>query len=189
MGMSINKIKIVLIGCGRIGNRYAEHISKYADLIAVCDTVKSKADSLSKKYNWTFYSIEKFIKSNIFADVVSICTPNGLHAKHSILSLNAGYNVLCEKPMVPQHLIVVIWFLLLKKIIKGYLQLNKTDIISVKELKKGWAKLGKILSVQLSCFWNRNNDYYEDSWKVPKTWMVVHSILNSAILLTYYIGL
>jgi predicted dehydrogenase len=26
-------------------------------------------------------------------------------------------------------------------------------------------KLGKIYSVQLNCFWNRNNEYYQDSWK------------------------
>jgi predicted dehydrogenase len=29
-------------------------------------------------------------------------------------------------------------------------------------------RLGKIYSVQLSCFWNRNNDYYHNSWKGTK---------------------
>jgi predicted dehydrogenase len=30
--------------------------------------------------------------------------------------------------------------------------------------------LGKILSVQLSCFWNRNEQYYKNSWKGTKEW-------------------
>ena len=29
-------------------------------------------------------------------------------------------------------------------------------------------KLGKLLSIQLSCFWNRNDEYYKGSWKGSK---------------------
>ena len=29
-------------------------------------------------------------------------------------------------------------------------------------------RLGKIYSAQLSCFWNRNNEYYQNSWKGTK---------------------
>lgn len=170
--MSNNKIKIVLVGCGRIGNRHAEHITNYGDLIAVCDVVKSKADSFSKKYKCpAFYSIEEFIKSNTFADVVSICTPNGLHAKHSILSLNAGYNVLCEKPMATSVSDCGDMIYAAEKNNKRLFTIKQNRYNPpVKELKKvvEEGKLGTILSVQLSCFWNRNNDYYKDSWKGTK---------------------
>ena len=44
--------------------------------------------NLGKEYNTSvFYSIEKLLDSNIECDVIAICTPNGLHAKHSIMSL------------------------------------------------------------------------------------------------------
>ena len=39
------------------------------------------------------------IKIETSIEVVSVCTPNGLHAQHAITALRAGYHVLCEKPM------------------------------------------------------------------------------------------
>lgn len=40
----------------------------------------------------------------------------------------------------------------------------------IAELKKIISNntLGKILNIQLSCFWNRNEDYYKNSWKGTK---------------------
>ena len=93
-------IKFALIGCGRIAQRHAEHITKYGKLVAVCDTVKEKADETAKKFNTNkYYSMEDLLKNESAIDVVSICTPNGLHAEHTIKALNAGFHVLCEKPM------------------------------------------------------------------------------------------
>lgn len=96
----IEKVKIAIIGCGRIGGRHAGHISNYANLVAVCDNVPEKAKDFGEKYDCpSFSSIEDLLAANLDIDVVAICSPNGLHARHSIQSLNAGYNVLCEKPM------------------------------------------------------------------------------------------
>ena len=94
------KKKFAIVGCGRIAQRHAEHIANYGELVAVCDNVEAKADELAKKYNCLpFYSIEDLLKAEIKIDVVAICSPNGLHASHSISALNSGYNVLCEKPL------------------------------------------------------------------------------------------
>jgi UDP-N-acetyl-2-amino-2-deoxyglucuronate dehydrogenase len=97
----MKKINFALIGCGRIAQRHAEHIKNNGNLVAVCDIVKEKADALADKYNAkAYYSIPELLNSKDLAiDVVSICSPNGLHSNHSIESLTAGYNVLCEKPM------------------------------------------------------------------------------------------
>ena len=90
-----------IIGCGSIAQRHAEHINNTAGakLIAVCDIEELKANDLGNKYAARiYYSINDLLINNKL-DVVSICTPNGLHAEHSIQSLNAGLHVLCEKPM------------------------------------------------------------------------------------------
>lgn len=161
-----------IIGCGRIAQRHAEHISKFGKLVAVCDTVNEKADTLAQKYEATpFYDISALLQSNLPIDVVSICSPNGLHAQHSIESLKAGFHVLCEKPMA-------ISVADCGEMIKTAEQANKR-LFAIKQnrfnppvdaVKKivDEGRIGKILSVQLSCFWNRNEDYYANSWKGTK---------------------
>src|SRR6187402_1012186 len=89
-----------IIGCGRISNRHAEQISKVGNVKAVCDIIPERANILAQQYNATpYYSLEALISGENTIDVVSICTPNGLHAAHAIKALEAGMHVLCEKPL------------------------------------------------------------------------------------------
>lgn len=168
----MTNVKFGIIGCGRIAQRHAEHILNSGELIAVCDINKAAADEFSKKYNCkTFYDIDEFLNSNLELDVVSVCTPNGLHAEHSIKIVQAGYNALCEKPMAIN----------VKDCLKMISEAEKNNkrIFIVKQNRFNppiealkdvidQGKLGKIYSVQLNCFWNRNNDYYYNSWKGTK---------------------
>ena len=167
----MEKVKFALIGCGRIAQRHAEHINNFGKLIAVCDNVKSKANELAAKYGAKpYYDIDELL-ANEEVDVVSICSPNGLHAMHSIKSLKAGFHVLCEKPMaINVHDC--------GEMIKEAEKANKR-LFAIKQnrfnppveaVKKviDEGRLGKIFSVQLSCFWNRNEDYYSNSWKGTK---------------------
>ena len=81
----MNLRKFAIVGCGRIGMRHAEHIQKLAQLVAVCDTDESKAASFAEKFNCkAYHQIEEMLANEKEIDVVSICSPNGLHAKHSI---------------------------------------------------------------------------------------------------------
>ena len=95
-----NKLKIAIVGCGRIAQRHAEHIHNFAELVAVCDVVPEKADALAAQYNAkAYYDVNDLLANHEGMDVVSVCSPNGLHASHSISALKAGYHVLCEKPL------------------------------------------------------------------------------------------
>lgn len=162
-------INFAIIGCGRIAQRHAMHINKQGKLLAVCDIDISKAKEIAEKYRCSFYqNIEDLLREEEEVDVVSICSPNGLHAEHSIKSLNAGFHVLCEKPMaINVHDC--------GEMIKAAEKSNKR-LFAIKQnrfnppvyaLKNAIdeGRLGKIYSVQLSCFWNRNEDYYKNSWK------------------------
>ena len=98
--MNTPGLTFAIIGCGRIAQRHAEHIQKVGTLQAVCDIVPEKADALGSKYNSrVYYSIEELLANEKGLNVIAVCTPNGLHATHSIQALNAGIDVLCEKPM------------------------------------------------------------------------------------------
>ena len=163
------KVNIAIVGCGRIAQRHAEHINKYANLIAVCDIDKNKANLIAEKYGTKYFTnIDDLLSANLDIEVVSICSPNGLHAEHSIKALNAKCHVLCEKPMA-------INVNDCGEMIKAAERNNRPlfaikqnrfnpPVAAVKEaIDKG--VFGKIYSIQLSCFWNRNQDYYKNSWK------------------------
>lgn len=165
----MRKIKFALIGCGRIAQRHAEHISKVGELVAVCDVVLEKAEGTGAKFDAKVYTdVDELLKNEKLVDVVSICTPNGLHTTHCIKALRSGFHVLCEKPMAIN---VHDCGEMIKEAEKANKRLfaikqNRFNppVAAVKEaIDKG--VFGKIYSIQLSCFWNRNADYYENSWK------------------------
>ena len=164
-----DKISFAVIGCGRIAQRHAEHIDKNGVLTAVCDVVKEKADSLAKKYNArAYYSVEELLAGEQGIDVVAICSPNGLHAEHSIKALTAGFHVLCEKPMAITVADCGRMIQAAEKSNKRLFAIKQNrynpPVAAVKNLVDE-GRLGNIHSIQLSCFWNRNADYYHNSWK------------------------
>src|SRR5688500_19716612 len=72
------------------------------ELIAVCDTIKEKANAFAEKYNAkAYYSIDELLASEKEIDVITICTPNGLQDRKST-RLNSShlvnsYAVFCLK--------------------------------------------------------------------------------------------
>jgi UDP-N-acetyl-2-amino-2-deoxyglucuronate dehydrogenase len=166
----MKKYKFALVGCGRIAQRHAQHISRLGILSAVCDIDRSKAEELGKQYNAEiYYSLEDLLETEKGTDVISICSPNGLHAEQTIKSLRAGFHVLCEKPMaisVDDAGQMVSESLKANKLLFIVKQnrFNPPVVALKKVIDDG--NLGKIYSVQLSCFWNRNEAYYKGSdWK------------------------
>ncbi len=165
-------IHFAIIGCGRIAQRHAEHIHKLGMLVAVCDTVQEKADSLGEKYQAkSYYSVEALLSSEKEVQVISICSPNGLHAQHAIKSLEAGFHVLCEKPMAINVNDCGEMIKTAERYNKRLFAIKQNRFNPPVEAVKNIideGRLGNIFSVQLTCFWNRNEDYYQNSWKGTK---------------------
>jgi predicted dehydrogenase len=166
------EIGFAIIGCGRIAKRHAAQIAKKGKLVAVCDIVESQAKELADLYNTRYYtSIEMLLEAETSVEVVSICTPNGLHAHHSILCLQAHKHVLCEKPLSTSVADA-------KKMMEAALTNDRhlyvvkqnrynPPVVAVKQLLQE-DKLGRICSFQINCFWNRPHHYYDNSWKGTK---------------------
>jgi UDP-N-acetyl-2-amino-2-deoxyglucuronate dehydrogenase len=165
----MKKMRFAIIGCGRIAQRHAKHISSRGVLAAVCDIVKEKAEQLANEYKATpYFTIEDLLKEETDLDVVTVCTPNGFHAGHSIKVLQAGLHVLCEKPMAlstPEcELMIKAADEAEKRLFIIKQNRYNPPVVAVKKaLDEG--RLGKIYSIQLNCFWNRGIDYYTNSWK------------------------
>jgi len=164
-----NLYKFAIIGCGQIAGRHAEQIKKIGRLVAVCDIVPERVDSFAKLHHAVAYEIiDDLLKQEKEIDIVTVCTPNGLHAIHSIKALKAGKHVLCEKPMAISSAEA-------KKMIAEERQSGRKlfivkqnrynpPVAFVKDLiEKG--RLGRIFSFQINCFWNRPASYYNSPWR------------------------
>ena len=167
-----SSINFAIVGCGRIAQRHAEHISKRGKLVAVCDIVQEKAVQLAADYGTKAYTnFADMLANEKDIDVIAVCSPNGLHAQHSIDGLKAGFHVLCEKPMGLTVKECGEMIQTAERANKRLFAIKQNrynpPVAAVKDLIDT-GKLGNVLSVQLSCFWNRNTDYYANSWKGTK---------------------
>lgn len=174
--------RFAIIGCGRIAARHAEHIQSLGRLVAVCDIVRERADEFGRLYQASVYTNLEELLQKEEVDVVTICTPNGLHAAHSIQALEAGNHVLCEKPMSiiveeGRRMIDAAKSADKKLFVVKQNRFNPPVLEARKLLQSG--RLGKIVSFQINCFWNRSISYYHDSWRGTKE-------LDGGILFTQF---
>ena len=161
-------LKYGIVGCGRIAHRHAGEIQKRGILVGVYDIEREKSELFARKFSTkTYDSFQAMLAARKEMDVIVICTPNGLHAKHSVSALNAGFHVLCEKPMALtsedcKRMVEASENSHCQLIIVKQNRFNPAVVSVKKALDEGL--LGRILSFQLSCFWNRGEAYYLDSW-------------------------
>ncbi len=166
-----DKVKFAVIGAGHIGKRHAEMIMRNpdAELVAISDILPAEKLGLENYPVPYFNSAEALFNSGLEFDVVNVCSPNGLHASHSILSLENKKHIVCEKPMglsKAECEQVIYTALRVSRQVFCVMQ-NRYSPPSV------WIKdviekqlLGDIFMVQLNCYWNRDERYYKkDTWK------------------------
>ena len=162
----MNEINFAVVGCGHIGNRHAEMISRDGQtrLVALCD-VRPRGELGLEAYGAPFFaSLRSLLQSGLPIDVVNICTPNGLHAQIAVEALEAGCHVVVEKPLaltLADAEKVVYTSLKCQKHVFCVMQ-NRYSPPSVwlKEMV-GSGRLGDIYMVQLNCYWNRDGRYYK----------------------------
>lgn len=99
----MKKIKVAIVGSGNISEF---HIKGYllnpnVELYALCDINEEKLKKKGEKHGVTrLYTDEKKMLEELpELDAVSVCTWNSAHAPCTIMALEAGKDVLCEKPM------------------------------------------------------------------------------------------
>ena len=98
------KVKIAIIGTGWIAESHANALKKMEDveIVALADLVPGKAEAFAKKFELEgarcYLSDAELIANEKDLDAVSICTYNTQHAPCAIHALDAGLNVMLEKP-------------------------------------------------------------------------------------------
>ena len=168
-------MKYALIGCGRISpNHVVAAKNNGLDIVALCDPISENAMDKIVKFdldtdNVRVYLDYKDMLSIEKPELVAIATESGKHAKIAIDCINAGCNVIIEKPIA----------LSLKdadEIIEAGIRNNVKVCAchqnrfnkSIKKIREAVDKnrFGKLLYGTAHIRWARNHEYYERaSWR------------------------
>jgi UDP-N-acetyl-2-amino-2-deoxyglucuronate dehydrogenase len=169
------RVRFGIVGCGRISGKHIEAIQEHADraeIVAVCDTNPDALVTAEKATGAPGYrSIESMLEAGSL-DAVCLCTPSGLHPDQAVISAEAGYHVVTEKPMATRLADG-------KRMVRAcdeagrYLFVVKQNRrnATLQLLKRAVERkrFGRIFMVNLNVFWTRPQEYY-DSAKWRGTW-------------------
>lgn len=163
------KPRFVLIGCGRIARRHARQINRTGILVGVCDPDSVVLSGFTEEFPVPAFKTVLDLFNQIQADIAVICSPNGLHAEHTLLALTHGLHVLCEKPiLLDADLADLIRQAQMQSGKKVYSVLSARFHPVIQQFKASMESgvFGKVLSFSLSASWNRPPEYYrKSSWK------------------------
>jgi len=165
----MKKINFAIVGCGRVAPRHADSIIKIkgAELVAVCDNKRERADKFGRIYKAKiYYSLAELLKDSSI-DVVNVCTPSGLHAKMTVMAAKAGKHVICEKPMAlklkdAKKMIDVC----MEKKVRLCIVLQNRYNLAMRKFKGvvDSGRLGKLNLASVCVRWFRPDSYYQDDW-------------------------
>jgi UDP-N-acetyl-2-amino-2-deoxyglucuronate dehydrogenase len=170
------KIRVGLVGCGRISKNHFASIEQHADdleLAAVCDVDSTVLQAHTSQYAVSGYASMGKMLDEEHLDLVALCSPSGLHPQQAILAAQHGVHVLTEKPMGTRLADGVAMvkacdqagvrlFVVKQNRHNATLQLLKQAV----EL----GRFGRIYNVALNVFWTRPQDYYDQGNGWRGTW-------------------
>ncbi len=101
-----DKIRWGILGCGRIARKFAKDLQLVDDAILIAAGARSieSANAFAKDFPvaYTHGSYEELVQ-NENVDVIYIATPHSEHYKNTLLCLEWGKAVLCEKAFAVNH--------------------------------------------------------------------------------------
>jgi UDP-N-acetyl-2-amino-2-deoxyglucuronate dehydrogenase len=170
------KIRIGVVGCGRISKNHFDSIEKYSndlELISICDIDPNPLHIFSSKYKVPFYLDLEEMLAKEKIDLVTICTPSGIHPNQTILAAKHNIHVITEKPMATR------WedgLKMVKECDEAGVRLfvvkqnrkNSTLQILKRAIKE--KRFGKIYMVNINIFWSRPQSYYDQGNGWRGTW-------------------
>ena len=171
MAEAVKKLRIGVIGCGRVSVMHLGSIALLpeAELVACCDIKKDRAEAAAEKYGVKAYTSYEEMLNTEKLDAIHICLPHYLHSKVACYAFEKGVNVLTEKPMDIDLVSAENAVKTAKE--KGVLfgvvsqcRYNNAAQLVKKAVESG--KLGKIISARSTLTWSRSDEYYgESDWK------------------------
>lgn len=190
-------MNFAIIGCGHIAKRHAEAIALIPEacLVAVSDKVQETMEPYVKEYGVTAYTDYEQMLEDSDIDIVSICTPSGLHAKMAFNVARAGKHIVVEKPisltLEDANAMIEASEAYGVKLAVVHPNRFRPAMMELKQiLKRGL--LGKISHVNATVRWNRNQAYYDQAtWRGTKSLdggVLMNQAIHNLDLLSWLLG-
>src|SRR5215212_2753316 len=196
--MTVEKLRFGILGCGVIGPHHALAISgmKTAELVATADVVPALAEELAGEYGCSSYGSLREMLSGVDLDAVCVCTPSGMHAEDAIAALEAGKDVVVEKP-VDVALEAADRLLTVQRATGGRVAVVSQhrfdaaaraihDAVSKREF-------GRLTSGSAEVRWWRSQSYYDSggwrgTWELDGGGVLINQAIHSIDLLQWLMG-
>jgi predicted dehydrogenase len=187
-----------IAGAGVIATTHAKLIDSIpeAELVAIADEIPDRAQALTAKHGGqALTSVEELVARDDI-DTISVCLPSGLHAYAAVQALDAGKNVIIEKP-------IDVTLEAADRIIEAERRSGKTvAVISQRRFQPSFAylnkaigegKLGKVTSgISESTFW-RSQEYYDSggwrgTWELDGGGALMNQGVHALDLIVWMLG-
>lgn len=202
----MNKLKFVVIGCGRISYKGIEAIIKNQDtaiLVGTCDPIEEKAVSKKNEYikninsncDVKIFTDYKKMCDELEFDVAYIATESGYHPEISIYLMNRGKHVIVEKPMALSTKDANKMIEVAKEhgVVLSVCHQNRFNS-PIQKLRSAIDKdrFGRLVNGTARILWNRDMGYYEQApWR--GTWeldggTLMNQCIHNIDLLQWMLG-
>lgn len=169
------KIRLALVGCGRIAKNHFGAVAKHEEriqLVSVCDVNAKALEEAVATTGAKGYARLTDMLAETDADIVSICTPSGLHADQAAEIAQSGRHVITEKPMATRwadgkRMVAACDAAGVRLLVVKQNRRNATLQLLKRAVER--KRFGRIYMVAVNVFWTRPQDYY-DSAKWRGTW-------------------
>jgi len=171
MSADARTFRIGLVGCGRISKNHFDALRKVDGLAlsAVCDIDADRAAQAGEEHGVPSYrSLDEMLRAGEF-DVVTICTPSGLHSANGIAAAQAGKHVVTEKPMSlslrqADDLVRACDDAGVQLFVVKQNRLNPPIQLLKRAVDKG--RFGRIFMANVTVRWQRPQEYYDaEPWR------------------------
>lgn len=174
--ITVRKIKIGVVGCGRISKNHFGAIEQHSDeleLAAICDIDRAVLAEHSAKYEVATYRDLKEMLEKEQLDLVVLCTPSGIHPDQAVLAAKHKVNVMTEKPMATR------WNDGVRMVkacdeagVRLFVVKQNRRNTTLQLLKRAVTekRFGKIYMVHVNVFWTRPQSYYDQGNGWRGTW-------------------
>ena len=166
------KIRMAIVGCGRISKNHFGSIEKHQDnieLVSIGDGQQTVLSEHEATYKVKGYLDLSDMLENEELDLVVICTPSGTHADQTELCAKQGVNVMTEKPMATRwsdgvRMVKACDDAGVRLFVVKQNRRNSTLQLLKRAVKEN--RFGKIHMVHLNVFWTRPQEYYDQApWR------------------------